>query len=93
VHNAGLIRSQSFDTIFMDDSIDLYMRSSEIDQRLGTRVVKLAMSGSTSREQTFVLKAALERGPKQVLWEMDDLLFADAAEVDELPYFPADLYG
>jgi len=92
LHNAGLIRSQSFDTIFMGDSIGLHLRSSEIDQRFGTRVVKLAMSGSTSREQNFVLKAALERGPKQVLWEMDDLLFADVGEVDSLPYFPADLY-
>lgn len=92
MHNAGLIRSENFDTAFMGDSIALHVRSSEIDQHLGTHAVKLVMSGSSSREQNFVLNTALTRHPQKVLWEMDDLMFVDAPEVDALPYFPADLY-
>ena len=92
LHNAGLIRSQSFDTIFMGDSIGLHVRGSEVDDHLGTHSVKLVMSGSSSREQTFVLTAALAREARKVVWEMDDLIFTGAAEVDNLSYFPADLY-
>src|ERR1700676_119189 len=92
LHNAGLIQSQDFDTVFMGDSHPFHVRGSEIDHHLGTHSVKLVMSGSSSREQAFVLNAALTRRPKNVLWEMDDLMFVDAPEIDALPYFPADLY-
>ena len=37
LHNAGLIRSQNFDTVFIGDSIALHTRSSEVDRHLGTR--------------------------------------------------------
>jgi hypothetical protein len=92
MHNAGLIRSQTFDTVFMGDSIVLHVRSSEVDEQLGTHAVKLVMSGAASREQNFVLEIALDRHPRRVLWEMNDMTFADAADIDALPYFPADLY-
>jgi hypothetical protein len=92
MHNAGLIRSQTFDTVFMGDSIALHVRSSEIDEHLGTHAVKLVMSGAASREQNFVLGVALTRHPRTVLWEMNDMTFVDSADIDTLPYFPADLY-
>jgi hypothetical protein len=92
MHNAGLIRSQTFDTVFMGDSIVLHVRRSEVDEQLGTHAVKLVMSGATSREENFVLAIALDRHPRQVLWEMNDMTFADSADIDTLPYFPADLY-
>jgi hypothetical protein len=92
LHNAGLIRSQNFDTVFVGDSIGLHVRSSEIDHHLSTRSVKLAASGASSREQKFFLSIAFERNPKRVLWEMDDLIFVNAPDIDDLPYLPVNLY-
>jgi len=92
VQDAGLIRSQDFDTVFMGTSLAIHFRQSQIDKVLGTRSLKLAMTGSTSHEQSFVLAAALERHPKRVIWEMDDWIFVDADEVDKDIWLPADLY-
>jgi hypothetical protein len=92
MQDAGLIRSQDFDTVFMGTSLAIHFRQSDIDRLLGTRSVKLAMTGSTSREQSFVLAAALERHPKRVIWQMDDWIFGDAPEIDSDIYLPADLY-
>jgi hypothetical protein len=92
MQDAGLIRSQEFDTAFMGTSLAIHFRQSDIDKALGVRSLKLSMSGSTSKEQSFVLAAALERRPKRVLWQMDDWIFRDAPDVDSESYFPADLY-
>jgi hypothetical protein len=92
VQDAGLIRSQDFDTVFMGTSLAIHFRQSEIDKTLGTHSLKLAMTGSTSREQSFVLAAALERHPKRVIWEMDDWIFVDSDEIDKDIWLPADLY-
>ena len=92
VQDAGLIRSQKFDTVFMGTSLAIHFRQSEIDKALGTHSLKLAMTGSTSREQSFVLAAALERHPKRVIWEMDDWIFVDSDEIDKDIWLPADLY-
>jgi hypothetical protein len=92
MHNAGLIRSQRFDTVFMGDSIALHVRPSEVDAILGGHAIKLVMSGAGSREQKFVLGMALARHPRRVLWEMNDMQFGDSPDIDDLPYFPADLY-
>lgn len=92
MQNAGLIRSQTFDTVFMGTSLAIHFRQSEIDKTLGVRSLKLAMSGSNSHEQSFVLATAMERHPARVIWEMDDWIFRDAPEVDASAYFPVDLY-
>src|SRR5947208_17000495 len=92
MQDAGLIRSQDFDTVFMGTSLAVHYRQSDIDRLLGVRSVKLAMTGSNSREQSFVLASAMERRPKRVIWQMDDWIFRDAPEVDSDIYVPADLY-
>ena len=92
LQNAGLIRSQEFDTVFMGTSLAIHFRQSDIDRLLGVRSVKLAMSGSTSNEQSFVLAAALDRHVRRVIWQMDDWIFRDAPDVDANAYLPADLY-
>ena len=92
MQDAGLIRSQQFDTVFMGTSLAIHYRQSDIDRALGGRSVKLALPGSTSKEQKFVLDAALERHPKRVLWQMDDWIFRDAPDVDKDIYLPTDLY-
>jgi hypothetical protein len=92
MQNAGLIHSQQYDTVFMGTSLAIHFRQSDIDRNLGGRSVKLAMTGSNSHEQSFVLDAALTRHPKRVLWQMDDWIFRDAPEIDADIYLPADLY-
>jgi hypothetical protein len=92
LQNAGLIRSQRFDTVFMGTSLAIHFRQSDIDRILGVTSLKLAMSGSSSREQAFVLSAAMVRGPKRVIWEVDDWIFHDTPDIDSNAYLPADIY-
>jgi hypothetical protein len=92
MQDAGLIRSQPFDTVFMGTSLAIHFRQSDIDRVLGVRSVKLAMPGSNSKEQNFVLAAALDRHPSRVIWQMDDWIFGDAPDIDANGYLPADLY-
>jgi hypothetical protein len=92
MQDAGLIRSQEFDTVFMGTSLAIHFRQSDIDRLLGVRSLKLAMTGSNSHEQSFVLAAALDRHPGRVIWQMDDWIFRDAPDIDSDIYLPADLY-
>jgi hypothetical protein len=92
MQNAGLIRSQDFDTVFMGTSLAIHFRQSDIDRLLGVRSLKLAMSGATSNEQSFVLAAALDRHPRRVIWQMDDWIFRAAPDIDADIHLPADLY-
>ena len=45
MQDAGLIRSQPFDTVFMGTSLAIHFRQSDIDRLLGVRSLKLAMTG------------------------------------------------
>src|SRR5579871_3884448 len=91
LQNAGLIRSQDFDTVFMGTSLAIHFRQSDIDRVLGVKSLKLAMTGSSSREQVFVIKQALQqRHPRKIIWEMDDFIFCDALPIDSDIYLPAD---
>lgn len=92
VQNAGLIRSQSFDTVLMGTSLAIHFRQSDIDRALGVRSLKLAMTGSNSRQQGFVLEQAITRGARRAIWAMDDFIFVDAADVESDPYLSVDLY-
>jgi hypothetical protein len=92
LQNAGLIRSQAFDTAFIGTSLAIHFHQSDIDRILGVKSLKLAMTGSSSREQVFVLAAAMDRRPKRVIWEVDDWIFHDAPEIDANTHLPADLY-
>ena len=92
LQNAGLIRSQTFDTLFMGTSLAIHFRQSDIDRILGVKSLKLAMTGSSSREQVFVLAAAMAGRPKRVIWEVDDWIFHDTPEIDADANLPADLY-
>ncbi|MGA7808994.1 hypothetical protein [Bradyrhizobium sp.] len=92
LQDAGLIRSQDFDTILMGTSLAIHFRQSDIDRQFGVHSLKLAISGSNSVEQNFVLRAALRRRPRRVIWEMDDWIFRDAPDADSDAYLPANLY-
>ncbi|MEY9755599.1 hypothetical protein [Bradyrhizobium yuanmingense] len=92
VQNAGLINSQPFDTASMGTSLAIHFRQSDIDRALRVRSLKLAMTGSNSRQQAFVLERAIDRGARRVIWEMDDFIFIDAADIETDPYLSVDLY-
>jgi len=92
MQDAGLIRSQEFDTVFMGTSLAIHFRQSDIDRIMGVKSLKLALNGSNSHEQVFVLGEALARHPRRVIWELDDWIFHDAPEVDADVFIPADLY-
>ena len=92
MQDAGLIQSQPFDTAFMGTSLAIHFRQRDIDRILGGRSLKLSMTGSSSREQSFVLDAAMARHPKRVVWQIDDWIFHDAPEPDSDIYLPAGLY-
>ena len=92
MQDAGLIRSQDFDTVLMGTSLAIHFRQSDIDGILGVRSLKLSMTGSSSREQSFVLDAAMARQPKRVIWQVDDWIFRDAPDVESDVYLPTGLY-
>jgi hypothetical protein len=92
LQNAGLIRSQDFDAVLMGTSLSVHLRPSDINRQFGVRSVKLAMSGSTSVEQRFVLEAALARRPALVFWEFDDRAFFESPAIDEDEVIRPDLY-
>lgn len=92
MQNAGLIRSQDFDTVLMGTSLAIHYKQSDIDRIFGGRSLKLSMTGSNSHEQSFAIAAALNRHPKRVIWEIDDWIFHDAPEIDADIYFPPNLY-
>jgi hypothetical protein len=76
----------------MGTSLAIHFRQSDIDRIMGVKSLKLAMSGSSSREQAFVLAAAMARHPKRVIWEVDDWIFHDTPDIDANTHLPADLY-
>ena len=92
MQDAGLIQSQLFDTAFMGTSLAIHFRQSDIDRILGGRSLKLSMTGSNSREQSFVLHAAMARHPQRVIWQFDDWILSDSPEIDSDVYLPAGLY-
>jgi hypothetical protein len=90
--NAGLIRSQTFDTVFIGSSLGMRYRKSDIDRVFGVTSVKLAMSGPSSAELNLIINTALSRHPRQVIWQMDDWMFRDGPDINTSQYFPANLY-
>ena len=92
LQNAGLIKSQKFDTLLMGTSLAIHFHQSDVDRILGVKSLKLAMTGSSSREQVFVLQAAMAKRPKRVIWEVDDWIFHDTPDIDGDVNLSSDLY-
>jgi hypothetical protein len=88
--DVGLIESQTFDTAFMGTSFSYAIRQREIDEALGGKSLKLALSGGTSKEQFEILSAAIRKRPQRIIWQMDDYMFRDSEDVDA--YLRSDLY-
>ena len=92
--NPALARQAEYDTIVLGNSLSENFLASHTQQRLGGRVVNLAIAGSTIREQSMVLELALERGTlRRVIWVIDPNAFTrhDNVVEDFVP-FPWHLY-
>ncbi len=94
--NPGLARNYPYETVVIGTSHAENLLPGDIETILGERAIKLAIAGSTAREQRMTLELALATGrTKHVIWVLNFLSFrkpADAlgrAEDD----FPHHLYG
>ena len=92
MQDAGLIRSQEFDTVFMGTSLAIHFRQSDIDRLLGVKLAEIVDDGIEFPRAKLRDRAALERHPKRVIWQVDDWIFRDAPDIDTDIYLPADLY-
>jgi hypothetical protein len=75
--NPGLARSYDYETVVIGTSHAENLLPGDIEARLGERAVKLAISGSSAREQAMVLTTALATGKvRHVIWALDKVAFA-----------------
>ena len=93
MQDAGLIRSQEFDTVFMGTSLAIHFRQSDIDRRARRPLAEAGDDRARTRaSRALCWRRRMERHPKRVIWQMDDWIFRDAPEIDADIYLPADLY-
>jgi len=93
--NAGLARTQSYETVVIGTSVTENFLPSYINQSWGTRALKLSISGSTSYEQFLVLRQALRTGQvRHVIWALDAGAFYGKRERvrDDQAPFPYFMY-
>jgi hypothetical protein len=70
--NPGLIRHYPYNTIIVGTSMVENFRASYVDRRLGVRVLKVPIRGSTIHEQFLTARLALETGRVvRVIWGLD----------------------
>lgn len=92
--NPGLARNYPFDTVVIGTSHMENFTPSRVKHALGGEPLKLAIAGSSPREQYLMLELALERGSlKRVLWGVlaDSFEYSDRVVEDAGP-FPWYLY-
>jgi hypothetical protein len=93
--NPGLAKNYDYETVVIGTSHAENLLPADISSRLGERAMKLAISGSTAREQALVLKKALATGRvRHVIWALDRVAFAKpiAAVSNREGPFPHHLY-
>jgi len=76
----GLVKHADYETIVVGTSHAENFLPSLVEDRLGERAVKLAISGSTTREQRLVVEKAIATGKVQhVIWILDRIAFSKPA--------------
>lgn len=91
----GMARNYDHDTVVIGTSMAQNFYPSAVRDALGGRPIKLAMSGSTSREQAMLLDISLSTGRvRKVVWVVDHFQFrGPSGRVrDETVPFPYYLY-
>ncbi|MGC5328441.1 hypothetical protein [Brevibacillus sp. SYSU BS000544] len=70
--NPGLARNYDYDTIMVGSSMTENFWPSYVQEKLGTNLMKLSMSGSTAKEQNMITNLAIGTGKvKTVMWGVD----------------------
>jgi hypothetical protein len=91
--NPGLIRHYRYDAIILGTSMAENFRMSHVNRRLGVRVLKLPIRGSTAREQVLTARLALGTGRvARVIWGVDHWLCAGFPETIGSPTNPFPLF-
>lgn len=94
--NPGLAKNYDYDTVLLGTSTIENIMPPQVDEILGGRSLKLAMSGGTLYEEKQLLEAALRTGKvKQVVWFLDLMALGGPVERTEggPDGFPAYLYS
>jgi len=93
--NPGLAKNYEYDAVVIGTSHTENFSPRQMGEVLGWRVLPLAISGSTAREQRLILTKALESGQvRRVLWGLDFNSFRCEPDEVRLEYgdFPLFLY-
>lgn len=89
----GLAKNYPYDTIILGTSMTDNFRPSYMDQKLGTRTLKLSIDGSTSREQRMIGELAINTGKvKRVIWGIDYFSLRGGADRVRDDYGPFPYY-
>lgn len=68
---AGIINNFEFDSIILGTSMLENTSSKEASEKIGGHFVNISLAGSNFHERSFVLRRALRRGVKNVLYSLD----------------------
>src|SRR4051794_8375942 len=70
--NPGLARHAEYDAVILGTSVSLGFDRKKMDERLGVRVLNLAMQGASAHEQALLLGVALRsRRVRRVVWDLN----------------------
>lgn len=79
--NPGLAKNYEYDTIILGTSMAENFVPSYIEEKLGFKTIKLAMSGATSKEQAVMAEFAMKTGKvENVIWCIDYFAIAGGSE-------------
>ena len=77
----GIAKNYLFDGVIIGSSLSENFSTNQLKERLGINVVNLSISGSSAKEQAYILNLALIRGNvKHVFWLLNWESFAHGSE-------------
>jgi hypothetical protein len=94
--NPGLARNFEYETVIIGTSHAENFEPRDVLRVLGEHSLKLAISGSTAREQRMILELAIRTGRvSHVIWALDHIAFKRPADQlgTRAAEFPEHLYG
>lgn len=93
--NPGLARNYDYGTVVVGTSHAENFEPADVERVLGERSLKLAISGSSAREQRMILELAIRSGRvEHVIWVLDQIAFKKPPDQvgTRTSEFPSHLY-
>ncbi|NNK37180.1 MAG: hypothetical protein HKP03_01760 [Xanthomonadales bacterium] len=91
--NAGLVRTEDYDTVLIGTSHTEHFLSADLGRSLGGRALNLSMSGSSIVEQSRLAEAVIRAGKaRRILWEINYPSFSTGERPSAVADFPQWLY-